>query len=156
MLVEDESVERKGIPLSEGGERKKMHVLVYGNQGSIVTDRLKTELYGVVPPERVEEYSTLESLSNGLRRPLLGRAIAVLLAASREDLSGLLSISDLLHDILVILILPDREGDTISTGHKLYPRYLTYADVDFADVADVLGKMLEIMDNSNICRKGGE
>jgi hypothetical protein len=121
-----------------------MHVLIYGNQGNIVTDRLKEAIQNVVSMEQLEEFHTLESLSKGLRRPLLGRAIAVLLAVSREDLSGLLSIRDLLQDILVILILPDREKGTISKGHLFRPRYLTYADGDFKDIAAVLGKMLKL------------
>ena len=35
-----------------------------------------------------------------------------------------------------------REEDTVSKGHLLRPRYLTYADGDFEDVAAVLEKIL--------------
>jgi len=124
-----------------------MHVLIYGNRRSIVTDRLRKELYRVVSLERVEEYSTLRSLSNRLRMPPMNQSIAVLLALSREELAGLLSIRDLLHDILVILIVPDRNKDTISSAHAIRPRFVTFADSGFADVAAVLGKMLERMES---------
>ena len=43
----------------------------------------------------------------------------------------------------LILILPDREKGTISKGHLFRPRYLTYADGDFLDVAAVLAKMID-------------
>ncbi len=52
------------------------------------------------------------------------------------------SMKDLIGDIRIILILPDTEGDTISLGHKLYPRFASYADGNFKDVAAVLEKML--------------
>jgi len=36
-----------------------------------------------------------------------------------------------------------REQDTYLKGHKLYPRFMSYMDGDFSDVALVLAKMLE-------------
>jgi hypothetical protein len=152
MLVEDRDKQAgKGEhPLSEGGGRQTMHVLVYGNQGNIVTQRLKEAIRRVVPLKHVEEYQTVESLSNGLRRPLLSQAITILLAENRGDLAGLLSIGDLLWDIPLILILPDSDEETISTAHTLRPRFLTFADSDFADLAAVLGKMLEYLDSRRL------
>jgi len=38
----------------------------------------------------------------------------------------------------------DRSGDTIARRHTLYPRYVSYADGDFSDVAAVLDKMLQM------------
>jgi hypothetical protein len=124
-----------------------MHVLIYGNPRSIGMDRLMKEVNRVVSPERVEECSTLEGLSNRVRMSPMNQTIAVLLAASREDLSDLLSIRDFLNDILVILILPDRNKDTISSARVLWPRFVAFADSDFGDVAAVLGKMLELMES---------
>jgi hypothetical protein len=71
------------------------------------------------------------------------------LASSREDLEAILSIVELFYDLRIILILPDRKKETISKGLKLYPRYLSYADGDFSDVAAVLEKMLGHL-NTNI------
>jgi hypothetical protein len=65
------------------------------------------------------------------------------LAVSGEDLQGLFSIRDLFDDIPMILILPDRKRDTISKGQKLYPRFATYMDGNFSDLALVLAKMLK-------------
>ena len=53
-----------------------------------------------------------------------------------------LLIRDLLADIPVILILPDRKKETIHLGHKLCPRFLSYTDSNFSDVALVLSKMM--------------
>lgn len=97
----------------------------------------------LVPKEKIEICRTIDSLTRRLRRPRYNLALAVLLAANREDLLDLLSIRDLLDGIRIILLLPDRDMDTIAKGHTLRPRFLTYADSDFLDVAAVLRKMLD-------------
>ena len=38
--------------------------------------------------------------------------------------------------------LPDREANTITIGHSLHPRFLTYIDSDFVELAGVLVRML--------------
>ena len=68
--------------------------------------------------------------------------IAILLAASKEELQELVSVGELLEDIRIILVLPDTDRDTVANAHILRPRYLTYVDSDFSDVAAVLSKML--------------
>jgi hypothetical protein len=65
------------------------------------------------------------------------------LAANKEDLLYLVANKELIWNLRVILILPDREEDTVTKGHLLRPRFLTYADGNFLDVATVLGKMLQ-------------
>ena len=67
--------------------------------------------------------------------------VAVILAASEEDLLTILSISDLLYDVRFILILPDREDITVAIGHSS-GRFMSYADSDFREVTAVLGKMI--------------
>ena len=89
-----------------------------------------------------ETYRTIGSLAHRLRQPRYDATIAVLLAANREDLYDLLSIRDLFRGISIILILPDRNADTIAKGHKLRPRFLTYKDSNFGAITAVLGKML--------------
>jgi len=53
-------------------------------------------------------------------------------------------LSDWLWDTRIILILPDRDRETITNGLKLRPRFFTYADEDFGEVAAVLAKMLGV------------
>ena len=90
----------------------------------------------------VETYWTMSSFARMLRQPKSDVAVAVLLAATKEELSEILSIKDLMLNLRIILILGDAEEDTIAKGHKLRPRFLTYSDSDSADVAAVLSKML--------------
>jgi hypothetical protein len=69
--------------------------------------------------------------------------VAVILVSSHGEFLRLLSIRDSLRETQLILILPDRLVYTISMGHKLRPRFLTYVDSDPAEVGAVLAKMLE-------------
>jgi hypothetical protein len=124
-----------------------MLILIYGDQAGMVTHGLKEAIQREVSVERVEEYHSLDGLSKGLRRPLMGRAIAVLAARDLADQIGLLSIGDLLGEIPLILVFPDRDRNTVSAGHALRPRFVTFADSDFSDVGAVLGKMIEHMES---------
>ena len=99
----------------------------------------------VVPNENTEIYSTIDTLGKRLRRPSYNIAIAVLLISSREELRSVLSIRHLFDNIKIVLILPDRKNETIVIGHKLRPRFLSYTDNDFIDVAVVLENMLKIL-----------
>ena len=120
-----------------------MNLLFYARVTDDIENRLQRMIEGLVPKDDTEIYRTIDSFANRLRQPRYNLAVAVLLAASRQDLLDLLSIRDLLDGIRIILVLPDREDGTIAKGHRLYPRFLTYADSDFLDVAAVLSKMLQ-------------
>ena len=95
-----------------------------------------------VPKSQMEKCTTLADLTRRLRQPQNNIGIALLTAKTKQDLEDLVALRELLSDIRVILILPDRDHDTISKAHALYPRFLTYIDRDFDEVKAVLSKML--------------
>ena len=68
------------------------------------------------------------------------------LATTKEELSGILSVRELLVDVRIILVLPDQDKDSIKKGHTMWPRFLTYASSDFSDAAAVLRKMIQNSD----------
>jgi hypothetical protein len=121
-------------------KRRMMNVLFYstGEPG----ERLQKVIQELVPKEKLEIYKTFESFSERLRKPMDDIPVAVILAASEDDLLTILSISHLLYDVRFILILPDREDPTVAIGHSLRPRFLGYTDSDFREVTAVLGKMI--------------
>lgn len=127
-----------------------MNVLFYATIKDGVWECLQHKVEAVVPVESMEICRTIESLSERLCKPLYGLSIGVMLATSQKELQELLIIRDFIIDFRLILVLPDRKKETIAKGHLLRPRYLTYADGDFTDVAAVLGKMLEFQ-NKLIC-----
>ena len=74
---------------------------------------------------------------------------SMFLEGAGEQLRDVLSIRHLFDNIKIVLILPDRKNETIVIGHKLRPRFLSYTDGDFKDIAAVLKKMLTVLNFSN-------
>ena len=119
-----------------------MNLVFYSPVADAAGKRLQRVVEALVPLEEIELCRTMEGLSATLRRPADDRTIAVLSAATSEDLTAFLALRDLLHKLRIILVLPDRGNGTVAKAHALRPRFLAYADSDFIDVAAVLNKML--------------
>ncbi len=129
-----------------------MNLLLYANGRNDVGERLRNVIEALVSKRKTEICTTINSLSRRLRKPMYNVDIVVLLAAPRKDLLEIHSMRDLFRDIRIILILPDSRRDTISLGHKLYPRFISYADSDFKDVGAVLKKMIGYINSNNNMR----
>jgi len=125
--------EKKGLKLS---------VLFYSASNRGAGERLNTVVKAFVHKEEIEDFRTMHKFSQRLREPKHDLDIAIVVADSKEELEKLVAISDLLSDIRVILVLPDKAEKTIGKGHALRPRFLSYVDSNFLDVAAVLSKML--------------
>lgn len=120
-----------------------MRLLLYSPVKEGIGKQLRRMIEELVSKNNMEIYQSVESLSLRLRQPANnGPIAAVLLAAKRGDLTELLSIRDLLRDIRIILVLPDRDEDTIAKAHTLRPRFVSYSDGNFTDVCSVLGRMI--------------
>jgi len=96
----------------------------------------------LVPEERLEVYRSIEELAHGLHRLYDHDTIVLLRARDREELLRIVSLRDLLEGLRVILLLPDREEETISLAHRLRPRFLSNSESDFSDTMSVLQKMI--------------
>jgi len=122
----------------------KMNVLFYIPATGEADEWIQRAADMVAPKAETEVFRSIGDLSRRLCRPVYGGpTVAVLLAGNEEDLLNMVSIRHLFLDIPIILILYDREEDTTAMGYALYPRFLTYADSNPAEVAAVLGKMVE-------------
>lgn len=124
-----------------------MNILYYTSTINGAGERLQEAIESVVQAENTEVYRNLESFIQRLRRPTQLLDVSILFANSRTDFLDLLSIRDLLLNLRIILILPDGNKETITRGHTLFPRFLTYANSDFKDVAAVLKKMIQKTDS---------
>jgi len=111
-------------------------------------ERLIGVIETLVMARDIKMYRTIDSLSRGLRQRRNNDDIAILLASSKVELHylNLISLRNLLSDMKIIVILPDSSPDTVARGHILRPRFLSYGDGDFQDVAAVLSRMIENME----------
>ena len=119
-----------------------MSLLFFSRELNGAGERLKGIIEAHVPEHEIEIYRDIETLSARFHKPTYNLTALILLAAARKDLTDLLHTHRLFNDIPIILILPDREENTILEGLKVFPRYMTYADGDFMDVAAVLKKII--------------
>jgi len=104
--------------------------------------RLLREIESKIHGHRIEIVQTVQALSNLFRSPMIGRAIMVMMAESTEQLEELISMGDLMSDLPIFLVLPDRNPATVSIGRRLYPRFVAYVDSDFSDFVSVLSKLI--------------
>jgi hypothetical protein len=121
-----------------------MSVLIYAGSNQEALERLNRVVEIVFHGGKVDTCKTLESVARTLRRPRLNNDvdIAILVAANRKEVEILADMADMFENIQVILVLPDEDKETVSKGHLLRPRFLTYVDDDFMDIAAVLAKIL--------------
>ena len=120
-----------------------MRLLLFSSSPKGAGERLHRLLEAVFPGQKSEIIRTISDLSARLLQPLKYHPnVAILVSKSKDELSELLSIRDLFDDVRIILVLPDRERDTVSKGHILRPRFLTYIDSHFLEIAAVLNKIL--------------
>lgn len=124
------------------GEMPSWKVILYARVMVGAGEKLIQCIQRTTPAQDTEIYDSIDQFSQRLRQPRGELTVAVIVANSKEDLLNLLFIRNLLQDIRIILILPDREKDTIEKGHRLYPRFMSYLDSDLEEVAAVLNNVL--------------
>ena len=121
-----------------------MSLLFYRPSQNIAAEKLQFVIESEMPDQRLEIFYSIEGLSERLSQSARGNCTAVILAENISDLENIFTLKNLLKDIRIILILPDRSDEVISMGYKLHPRFLSYMDGEFSDVAVVLKKMINV------------
>lgn len=125
-----------------------MSLLYYRPPQNIAAEKLQFVIESEMPEQRLEIFYSIEGLSERLSQSARGNCTAVILAENITDLENLFTLKNLLRDIRIILVLPDRSEEVISMGYKLHPRFLSYMDSEFSDVAVVLKKMIRLMEEN--------
>jgi hypothetical protein len=123
--------------------KENITILFYASEASGVEERLHKVVEGLASRRSLEVHRTMESLSERLTMPVYDTSIVVLLVANRKELMEVAAVQHLFYDVRSILILPNRDSDTMAIGHSLRPRFVTFRDSDFSDVEAVLHKMIE-------------
>ena len=118
-----------------------MRVIVFRNSESQAGKRLRGIITDAQPDIPVEYTDTLADLMETLKRPGNGPSILVLQIVDQRTLDELISAGDWLTDFQIILILPDQCPETISKGHLLLPRFLTFANGGLEHVGTVLVRL---------------
>jgi hypothetical protein len=93
------------------------------------------------PTVQGEVYYHWETLKNRMQQLRHDICSIILVAPTRYALEKIMALQPLLEGLKVVMVLPDRDVDTIGKAHRLRPRYFTFMDTDFKDIVTVLKKM---------------
>jgi len=120
-----------------------MIIVFFSSAKSDAATRLLKDIQSKFNGYRIETVATLKALWERFHHPVTDRTLLILVPENRQQLEALIYLGDLMNDNPILLVLPDRKPITISTGHKLYPRFVSYLDADFSYLTGVLARMIE-------------
>ena len=119
-----------------------MIIIVFSSSENVDGERLLGCIRKELEGQRIEVHRTEQTLCDRFHSPVVERTVMILVPGSRDQLRRLISMGHLFNDNPILLVLPDREPETVSLGHKLYPRFVTSADRGFSDLLAVLGRLI--------------
>lgn len=120
-----------------------MKIIFYSSSRENPEKEIEETLKELAPEETVEMCRSIEGLIQCLKRVLDHETIVILRARDTEELLQIVSLSDLLQGLRIILLIPNRDRETISIAHRLRPRFLSNGESDFSDTMGVLQKMVQ-------------
>lgn len=98
----------------------------------------------------IDVHRQLDSFAEALRHINIDPSIAFLVVPNRTALRQLVTLRELLSEIRVVLILPDRDPQTIVLGHQLRPRYVGFRDSQPGDVLAVINRLLQVGNDARV------
>jgi hypothetical protein len=133
----------------------KPTVLFYVKSLNKIDREFEKAIEESLPRDQVEMCRSLEELLAKLRTGERDALVALLLASDKQDLRDIILAKPFLGNVRSVLVLPDREEETIALGHTLLPRFIAYRDGDWHETAAVLEKLLEKMSTPKRPRPSG-
>jgi len=127
-----------------------VRILLYAKPSHKISPSIKRTILNTVSQEHVEEYSDIEAFKRRLLKPKTFPLVTVIAPLDFNELERIRALDYLLHDIKMILILPDMGEQTIRCGHLLRPRFLTFADSQMDWVVEVLKRMMALYARPNL------
>ena len=119
-----------------------MKVIIYNPLNNETGEKFNQVVNHDIPEEIRENIHSFGELVQKLTKPKECETIIILLIGSQNQLLEISLITHLLQQHKIILILPDQEKETVFKGHQVHPKFLTFIDNGFTDVAEVLKKMM--------------
>lgn len=116
-----------------------MQLLYYASKNDENENRLKAAIQAAASEEMIERFTRLDDLRERLRSIVEPDSIMVLAAVDREELLKMQAFRDMLTQIFIILVLPDRQESTIKLAHLLRPRFLSKFNDDFTELNQIIG-----------------
>ena len=120
-----------------------MSILIYSGASEAATGWSERIIRATKPGQMIERLKGAETLWRRLHSAIYDVQVGVLVIGTKGELEKISSFREMFSSMPILLILPDRDHETVSKGHRLHPRFLTYMDGDFMEAFAVLERMLE-------------
>ncbi len=118
--------------------------ILYVNAGK---NKIGNDLLGIlhthIGNKNIRIYGDILDFSKILRQNQQEITIVVIFIADEEDLLKLYIIKHLLHSVITILILPDRERDTIALGFRCKPYFVTFINNDMNEIVHTIRALIQ-------------
>jgi len=124
-----------------------MATILYLPSDNGLVDRFCEVLNYTIPGKPFAICHTLEELSRQLRDPQSIVKVAVLCVMDKEEIEGITALGEVIENVKLIFILAYDDRETIMMAHRLRPRYITWLDSDFRNVAGVLKRLVALYDD---------
>ncbi len=118
-----------------------MKIFLYTGKASEDGKRMQQELVSKLPEVELHAFQNIEEFARPFHMPGKNPDVVVLFITFQKELNEFLAMKSVLLNIKIILVLSDRDSDTIAMAHTLLPRYISYRDNDMSDVIAVLNKI---------------
>ncbi len=104
-------------------------------------DRLENLIRTELPGIRIERTVSTGSFLRQLCQPMRRISVIVVFVVSESDINRLMALKPLFEDIRLILVLGDREQQTMAVALCLNPCFISYFDNDPREIIAVLEKI---------------
>jgi hypothetical protein len=98
--------------------------------------------------KNMKKLSSIGELTNWLLTSRTEQAVVILAVNKREEIDMVQPFIHLFRKVKIILLLPDREPETIKIGYKLEPRFLSFVDTGADMLKEVALSMFENLQKS--------
>lgn len=119
-----------------------MSVVLYARNINGPGAQLKLVVENAAGKNQVQLFNSVEQLMEWRLSNFAQKAVVVLFAEKRDELEALLPVIELFRQVQIVLVLPDREPETIKIGYQLEPRLLSFIDSGFLIVKSAIQRML--------------
>jgi hypothetical protein len=124
--------------------QKIMNLILFVHQDSLkegaVLKRIVDQRFKTVEVSIVQTFNAFKARLKQVS--IYDKEIFILLADSKDRLSQLSLLIDLMEDKRILLILPDDSSPVVSMAHQFFPRFFTYVNDTYDDLCAVLTKMI--------------
>jgi hypothetical protein len=120
-----------------------MRILYWGQALGGFQGCLESQSNGSFPDQDIHGEASLDGVEEILRTQRTTLHLVVLAPETVAKLEEVLTLAPLLHDLSVIVLLPNDDGEAITLAHRLHPRFVTLLEGNLENAAAVAGNILK-------------